>query len=134
MDVRRLERDLKRHEGFRPDPYFDSEGIATFGYGFTSITEEEADILLANRVRVAWRDARTVVRTFDLLDDVRQEVLVNMSYNLGLSRLSGFKKTISAVNNGEYETAASEMLDSRWAVQVGARAEELSERMRTGEI
>jgi lysozyme len=55
-----------------------------------------------------------------------------MIFNLGIARFSAFKKTISLIEEGSYSEAAQEMLDSRWANQVGSRANELSEMMRTG--
>lgn len=61
----------------------------------------------------------------------RQRVLVNMAFNLGMTGLLGFKTTLLAMEQGRYEDAAR-MLRSRWAGQVGVRAERLSEMMRTG--
>ena len=70
---------------------------------------------------------------FDELDEVRQDVLVNMGFNLGMSGLSKFKKMLAAVEAGEYKHAADEMTKSLWYKQVGNRAKELVEQMRTGE-
>jgi lysozyme len=58
-----------------------------------------------------------------------QQVAVNMCFNLGEPRLSKFKKFIAAINEENWETAAAEMLDSRWAQQVGERAVRLSKRI-----
>ena len=80
-------------------------------------------VLLRLRSLVFWRK----------INDARQAVLINMAFNIGLSGLFKFKKTISAIKGGFYEKAAKEMLDSKWANQVGNRATELSEQMRTGE-
>ena len=62
----------------------------------------------------------------------RQRVLVNMAFNLGVAGLLGFKNTLSAVQRGHYEQAASGMMASKWAQQVGARADRLAVMMRTG--
>ena len=66
------------------------------------------------------------------LDEVRQSVLIDMHVNLGLSRLQGFRNTLALIGVGKYEAAAQEMLDSKWAEQVGRRAQRLSRMMSTG--
>jgi lysozyme len=67
------------------------------------------------------------------IDSVRADVLVNMAFNMGVNGLLKFKKMIAAIDDRNYDEAAIEMLNSRWAVQVGKRANELSKQMRTGE-
>ena len=74
------------------------------------------------------------INWFWALDDVRQNVLVNMAFNLGVSGLLTFKNTLRLISFSRYEEAAEEMLNSKWARQVGYRAEELAEQMRTGEF
>ena len=63
------------------------------------------------------------------LDDNRQRILANMCFNLGYPRLSGFKRFLAALHTGQWETAAVEMMDSKWATQVGDRAKRLRDRM-----
>ena len=70
---------------------------------------------------------------FKTLDDARQNVLVNMAFNLGVAGLMSFKNMLEYVFHYEYDDAAKEMLNSKWARQVGYRAQELAEQMRTGE-
>lgn len=134
---------LKKHEGTGPIvdgrlmPYEDSEGYLTIGYGInidqTGITPTEADYLLQSRASMAEREARQAFDWFNDLDLVRQSAIVNMVYNLGITRFKKFRNTIEHIEHGNYPAAAAEMLDSRWAAQVGYRADELSEMMRTGE-
>ena len=69
---------------------------------------------------------------YDLLNPARRAVLVNMAFNLGRARLRSFRHMLRAVRRREYSRAAHEMLDSKWARQVGNRATELAEQMRTG--
>ena len=69
---------------------------------------------------------------FPNLDQVRQDVLIDMAYNLGFFGLSTFKNTLAYIANGNYDKAADNMLKSKWATQVKGRAEELAEMMRTG--
>lgn len=127
---------IAKHEGLRLKPYQDSVGVWTVGYGHNcqdkAISKEIAESLLGDDIKDAIHDCQTF-NWFGGLDEVRTSVVVNMVFNLGLTRFRDFKKTINDIENGDYETASVEMLDSKWARQVGRRATELSEMMRTGE-
>jgi lysozyme len=127
---------LKKHEGLRLKPYRCSADKLTVGYGRNlddvGISEEEAEMLLLNDLLTANIEVENRFVWFEDLDEVRKAVVVNMIFNLGIARFSAFKKTISLIEEGSYSEAAQEMLDSRWANQVGSRANELSEMMRTG--
>lgn len=133
--------DLKRHEGLRLTAYRDTEGVWTIGYGHTygvtpgmRITRAEAEDLLVEDASLAVREVSRLVRSWSIQDRVRRGVLSNMCFNLGVLRLSGFRKTLAAVDARDYNLAALEMLDSKWAAQVGGRARELAARMATGRI
>lgn len=128
---------IKRHEGLRLKPYYCTEGKLTIAYGRNledrGVSQDEADYLLANDL-VFFKDRLAKELPWYLqLSEVRQAVLVNMAFNLGVDGLLKFKRMLSAAHKGNYELAAVEMLDSRWAGQVGYRAQELSEQMRTNE-
>jgi len=127
---------ITEHEGKVLELYQDSEGIYTIGVGHNleskGISEAVCDLMLEEDINEAIDDADTF-RWFEDLTDPRRAVVVDMIFNLGLTRFSGFKKTIQFLENGLYQSAAKEMLDSRWANQVGRRAIRLSEIMRTGE-
>ena len=134
MDIEALKDQLILHEGLKLEPYECTAGKLTIGVGRNiediGITEDEARYLLDNDIlRVCdeldrnlpwWRD----------LSDARQRVLVDMVFNLGISRFMQFQNTIAAIESGDYDKAADEMLDSRWADQVGNRAKTLSRMMR----
>lgn len=131
---------IKKHEACRLTPYRDSIGVLTIGWGtnIEKITQEEADFLLLNRFHEA-EESAAKFPWFVRLDEVRQAVIENMIYNMGLSRFLGFKKFIAAVEAGKWEEAKKEMMYnsdgsslSPWAKQVGYRALELAEMMRTG--
>lgn len=126
---------LIRHEGLRLKVYLDSEGIETIGVGRNlrdvGITEQEASFLLSNDIKRTIDDCKTF-HWFNDLDDVRKRVIIDMIFNLGLVRFSGFYKTIKCIADHRFEEAAVEMLDSKWAVQVGIRATRLSYMMETG--
>jgi lysozyme len=120
---------LKRHEGFSAKPYRCPAGVWTWGYGFTSITTDEADMVL--RLKVLELRHALYERLLPLTP-ARQDVIVNMAYNLGLAGLGKFSRMWSALGDGNYDLAATEMLNSKWARQVGNRAVELAEQMRRG--
>tara|TARA_R110002020_G_scaffold260588_1_gene474938 strand:- start:864 stop:1292 length:429 start_codon:yes stop_codon:yes gene_type:complete len=137
MDIDRLIAQLKVHEGVRDKVYLDTEGIETIGVGRNlkdkGLSEDEIDYLLQNDISEFKSGVQDTWSWWDNLDDVRQRVVVDMAFNMGLGGLSKFKNTLGHIEAGEYEEAASEMLNSRWAEQVGRRAKTLSEMMRTGE-
>lgn len=88
--------------------------------------------LLANDIEQAEADASRVFFNFEDLSDARKQALVNLAFNLGYGRLSGFRKMIHAVEHEEWDTAARELLDSKYAKQVKGRAVELAEMLRKG--
>jgi lysozyme len=126
---------LVKHEGVELKPYRDSVGVLTIGVGRNltdvGLSADEADYLLENDIRRATRELE-MKWWFKSLDDVRQDVLINMCFNLGHSRFSKFKKMIAAVAMADYKLAAKEMIDSKWASQVGRRATELASMMESG--
>lgn len=130
---------LKIDEGLRLKPYRCSAGKLTIGYGrnldANGISKVEAEFLLDNDIKEAENACVHTFPWFAELTESRQDVIVNMCFNLGLKGLLGFKKFLKAVELGNYETAAHEMMDSDWAEQVGARALRLARIMRgtTGE-
>ncbi len=126
---------LKLDEGFRETPYKDTRGIWTIGYGFAltgGISEREASMILEERVRRLRFRLRDAFTFWKKLDNTRQDVLINMAYNLGLSGLMGFENMLEAVTKRDYSTAADEMMNSLWAYQVGKRADQLAYLMRNG--
>ncbi|MDX8383556.1 MAG: glycoside hydrolase family protein [Ghiorsea sp.] len=124
---------LKRHEGFRGQPYKCSAGKTTIGYGrnldANPMTEYEAEILLKHDVEQAENELYGHYPSYRLLDETRRNVLINMVFNLGISRFLKFKKMHKALLHGDFREAAYEMRNSKWAIQVGARAVELSGQM-----
>lgn len=127
--------ELKRDEGFRGKPYKDTVGKLTIGYGRNlddnPLTEQEAEILLINDLEKILYDA-CKLNYYSELTLSRQSVILNMIYNLGINRFMQFKKMNAAISVKNYELAAMEMLDSKWAKQVGDRAVRLSNIMRHG--
>jgi len=136
MNLARLTETLVKHEGFKQFPYHDTVGKLTIGIGRNledvGISQSEARILLSQDIQAAVEGARKKFWWFDSLDDVRQEVIINMIFNLGLTGFGEFKKTIGYIQEGKFDQAAAEMLNSVWADQVGGRAQELAQMMASG--
>lgn len=127
---------LKRQEGLRLRPYHCTAGKLTIGYGHNleeGISQKVADLLFEEDL--IWvKEACSKYSWFSSLNEIRQGVIINMMFNLGEKRFSGFKRMIESLEEGKFELASFEMLDSLWSKQVGSRAIELSQLMRDGEI
>lgn len=136
FDLPTLLTELERDEGVRLRPYKDTVGKTTIGVGRNlddvGISEEEAAHLLSNDVArtVAALDAH--LPWWSDLDPVRQRVIVNLAFNMGVGGLLGFKNTLAAVRAGNYVAAANGLLQSKWATQVGARSQRLAKMMVSG--
>ena len=126
---------IAKHEGLRLKVYKDTVGIETIGYGRNlvdvGITPETAELMLQEDIDRSIEDADKF-EWFARLNEVRQAVIIDMLFNLGLTRFKKFKHTIIYINSSRYADASREMLNSKWAKQVGDRAIELSDMMRTG--
>ncbi|ASU03425.1 lysozyme [Pseudoalteromonas phage SL25] len=138
MNKTKLAEQLKKHEGLKLKPYTDTVGKLTLGIGRNledkGITEQEALFMLNNDVDYFYKKITKELPWIKNLDDARQNVLVNMAFNLGVNGLLSFKNMLNAVATCRFLLASEEMLNSKWARQVGNRAVELSEQMRTGEF
>lgn len=135
-DRDRLVAQLRRHEGERLKPYRDPLGYLTIGVGrnldVNGIRPDESALMLANDIDAAERGVSQMLSWFPALDPVRQAVLVNMAFNLGVNGLLEFHRMLAAVEHQQYGQASDEMVDSIWAKQVKGRAIELAAQMRTG--
>jgi lysozyme len=126
---------LRRHEGVRLKPYRDTVGKITIGVGRNlddvGISNAEVDLLLQHDCEKVWTQM-SALPWFLELDPVRQDVLLNMCFNLGYAGLMKFKNTLGLIQRQRYAEASIAMLGSKWARQVGKRANELADQMRTG--
>ena len=126
---------LKFEEGYRSHAYHDHLGVLTIGYGRNidksglGISKKEAKIMLENDVR------RTVIEldrslpwSVDL-PAMQRETLIELSFQMGMPRLLGFKKMLAALKAGDNETAAAELMDSKYASQTRGRATRYSEKI-----
>ena len=150
---------LIEHEGLVLTVYQDSLGIDTIGIGRNlkdrgiskeeldyldipsmevvyehGISEADARYLALNDIAIVENELCRIHPCVEELDSVRQLVLMDMAFNMGVPRLSKFKLMWNAVHEQNFEAASLEMMDSRWARQVGKRAKKLSDAMKTGEF
>lgn len=134
--MKSIEEQLELHEGKKNKPYKDSVGKLTIGIGRNledkGLTDDECFYLLRNDIKEVKNQLSRNLSWFSNLDLIRKKVLIDMGFNLGIPGLLRFKKFLSFIKTGNFEKAAEEMLDSKWAEQVGKRAERLSKMMATG--
>jgi lysozyme len=134
--LHQLSNDLIRDEGLRLKPYKCTAGKLTIGVGRNiednGISEEEARMMLSNDIHNSIAELQIALPFFNLLSENRQRALINMHFNIGLSRLLGFKNMLKCMREGNFEQASNEALDSRWAKQVGQRANRIAELIKKG--
>jgi lysozyme len=139
--INKLKEQLKIDEGVKYEIYEDHLGYATFGIGHlitdadeeygwpigTKVSEDRVNEVFKTDVQKFINETQKVFPDLINKPDNIQIVLINMCFNLGAPRLSKFKKFIAAINDEQWIEAAVEMMDSRWARQVGPRAERLKQ-------
>jgi len=130
---------LKRHEGVRSHVYLCSAGYETIAVGRNisesglGLSDDEIDYLLANDIKRVREELEDNYFWFRALNEPRQDAMIDICFNLGLTRLRGFVNALEAMSREQFDIAADEFMDSRWATQVGNRANEITEMIRTGE-
>lgn len=138
IELSKLKKQLIQHEGLKLRPYRCTAGKLTIGVGRNlddvGITEFEAGIMLENDIYRTLSEVKKLP-FFDKIraSEPRIRAVVDMVFNLGMPRFLGFKKMIQAMESADFETASKEMLDSKWASQVGRRAQKLAEMIKNGE-
>ncbi|MEH6405330.1 MAG: hypothetical protein V7750_18300 [Sneathiella sp.] len=131
----RLTEDLIKNEGLRLMPYQDTVGKLTIGVGRNlddgGISKEEALYLLSNDIGNVLSELSEKVDCWSSLPDTKKIALADMCFNLGWPRLSKFKRMMAALEGGDFDLAATEALDSKWAKQVGQRSERIATLLRS---
>jgi lysozyme len=145
MNIAQLREQLKIDEGVKYEIYKDHLGYDTFGIGHlvvkedvefgqsvgTKVSEDRVNEVFEKDVQKMIKEAKILFPNFDSLPEEAQQVIVNMTFNMGRPRLSNFKKFISHINESKWEEASKEMLNSAWAKQVNKRAQRLSDRIKS---
>ena len=135
--MKNLKDRIKEHEGYRSKVYLDSLGKRTVGFGHLCVEDfwednKEYDKELLENIfekdfQNAFEQVENLCNDYDLdITPTATEVLIEMVFQLGIGNVKKFRRMIAALQEQDYETASVEMLDSRWAEQTPARAEELS--------
>lgn len=111
-------------------PYTDTVGVTTIGYGRAlgriGISQDEADLMLEHDVDRVISDLDFACGWWRKLDESRQAALAELTFQLGLDGLLGFRKTLDAIRCGDFATASTELLASKYAAQVPSRAHRLA--------
>lgn len=135
---------IKNEEGFRASPYLCSEGYPTVGYGHRigpkGAALEDYDFTMPEPVADEWLrhhidsivDSLSACAWYEKADEVRQAAFVSMAYQMGFAGVMKFRKMIAAACLPDWDEAADQALDSRWAKQTPARAHRTAEMIRTG--
>ena len=144
MNIEQLRKELEVDEGVKYEIYNDHLGYPTFGIGHlvipsdkeyredvgTRVSEERVRECFDKDVESVLRDCTLLYKDFDELPEEAQQIIANMMFNMGYTRLSKFKGMKKGVDARDWNKAADEMVDSRWYKQVTNRANRLVERMR----
>jgi len=139
-DNSKLERQLIRHEGLRLKPYRCSSGKLTIGVGRNlednGITRTEALNMLERDIEEARFDVETVLDVYKIppwkINETRKDALANLAFNMGRRSLVQFRKMFMAIKADDWHEAAAELLNSRYAKQVGGRASEIANQICSG--
>ena len=139
MDMDRLLQSVKKHEGYRNKVYLDTLGKRTVGVGHLCVEDfweddkeyEEKFLLtiLEHDLKNAIEGSERRLKDCPVLDDLAKEIIIEMVFQLGETGVSKFKNMIKALKIPDYQTAAIEMLDSKWAKQTPERAAVMSSEM-----
>ena len=136
MNKKKMIAQLRLHEGERLKPYRCTAGKLTIGVGRNlddrGITSDESAYLLNNDIDSHWIELLEHLPWVETLDEIRQRVMLDMAFNLGIFGLLTFRRTLGHIKAGDYALASSAMLESKWATQVGQRARRLASMMKTG--
>lgn len=136
MNMQQLSAQLEIDEGKRPRIYVDTVGKITGGIGRNltdrAFSEDEIQLMLRNDIDMVINQLDNLFPWWKQMSDRRMQVLANLCFNIGITKLVQFKNTLAAMQAGRYNDAADGMLASLWAKQVGARAQRLATMMREG--
>jgi|TARA_X000001388_G_scaffold41838_1_gene29454 lysozyme len=131
---------IKRHEGVRTHAYKCSANMITVGVGRNldengglGLSEDEIDYLLENDIARVKNELANTYFWFNGINEARQDAMIDICFNLGLTRLRGFVKALEAMSREQFDIAADEFMDSKWAQQVGTRAIRVTDMIRSGE-
>lgn len=135
-DQKRLIDQLTLHEGRKAKPYKDTVGKITIGVGRNltdrGLSQDEIDYLLINDIVICENDLDRALPWWRELDDIRQRVMIDLCFNLGITKLLGFKNTLKHIQGRRWREAGAGLKASLWYKQVKLRGDRLIAMMVTG--
>jgi len=143
-NMNKLREMIQRHEGLRLSPYKDIVGFWTIGFGHNLSTKNEPipEIITLTKAEFYFEDdlehalcsLDVTLKAYGIdVDEVRFAALTDLVFNIGIYGMLKFKKMLAALLVSDYTVAAAELLNSKYAKQVGGRANELADMLLTGE-
>ena len=141
MNLERLLKSVKKHEGYRNKVYLDTLGKRTVGVGHLCVEDFWEDdkeyeekflmTILEHDLQSAIKGAKELMSENGCndIDEIAEELIIEMVFQLGKTGVSKFRNMWKHLSALEYSSAASEMLDSRWAKQTPNRAKNMSAQM-----
>ena len=138
--MEKIKKQLIRHEGLKLKPYYCPAGKLTIGVGRNledrGISKTEAMVMLEADIKTARSDVEFILDHYNVqawkVNAAREGALVNVAFNIGRRSLLGFRKMFVAIRFDDWDKAADELLDSKYAEDVGGRAVELADQLRSG--
>ena len=131
---------LREHESVESHAYKCTANKITIGVGRNidpnggiGLSDDEIDYLLANDIKRVNSELLGAFSWYKTVSPPRKDAMIDICFNLGLPRLNKFKNALAAMAMGDYNKAAIEFLDSKWAKQVGQRAITITDIIRSGE-
>lgn len=136
MNRDQLSAQLRIDEGVRKMPYEDTVGKLTIGVGRNlddvGLRDDEIELLLQNDIAEVEKQLDRALPWWRSMSEVRQQAIANMAFNMGIATLLQFKTTLAHLQAGRYSQAADSALQSKWATQVGKRAQRIADQLRRG--
>ena len=136
MNIGQIEKRLIEFEGLRLMPYRCTSNKLTIGVGRNiedrGISVETAMQMLREDLELVIDELKRAIPGFEKMPESVQEALVDLAFNMGTPTLLTFKRALRALQAQEWDNAADEILSSRYAKQVGRRAEIIADMIRSG--
>ena len=137
--IEKTKEQIKKHEGYRNEIYLDTVGVPTGGYGHafhvgSSLPRQIWEDIFAYDYALHADQANNLIyqRGYQDLNYARKAVLIDMVFNLGLAGVLQFKNTLALLDKRDFHAVSEALMNSKWATQVGSRAEHLSKQMLNG--
>ena len=124
---------IDQQEGLNLNPYQDTKGLWTFGYGSRfPLLQNEVEFVRNNRLSLAEIVIMKTIPFYLDLDPVRRILLIDMVYNMGIDGVLEFKDMLGCMKNKDWTGASEAMLNSTWRIEEQSRCEQMAYLMEKG--